>query len=75
RYGLIQDLWVDPGWRDRQVGRDLLAALVELAREREIGRLEVGLPPERFAGLKATEGFYLANGFTVLGTRMRRRVA
>jgi GNAT superfamily N-acetyltransferase len=74
RYGLIQDLWVDPGWRDRQVGRELLAAMFALAQERGIERLEVGLPREAFGGLAATEAFYAANGFTRLGTRMRRKL-
>ena len=72
RYALIQDLWVHPAWRGGGVGGGLLAALFEYARERGLARVEVGLPPERFAGLAATEAFYLANGFTPLGARMRR---
>ena len=32
-----------------------------------IGRMEVGLPRESFAGVAATEAFYSANGFTPLG--------
>jgi GNAT superfamily N-acetyltransferase len=71
RYALIQDLWVHPSWRSRAVGAALLAALVDLARERQVGRVEVGLPSERFAGLRATEAFYGANGFASLGPRMR----
>ena len=70
-YGLIQDLWVHPSWRAKSVGRDLLTALFELAREQGVARVEVGLPRESFAGLDATQAFYLAHGFTLLGTRMR----
>lgn len=73
-YALIQDLWVHPSWRGAGVGGGLLAALCELAGERGVARVEVGLPRERFAGLAATEAFYLANGFAPLGARMRRRV-
>jgi GNAT superfamily N-acetyltransferase len=72
RYALIQDLWVRPSWRGAGVGGGLLAALVELADEREVACIEVGLPRARFAGLAATEAFYRANGFAPLGTRMRR---
>ncbi len=72
RYASIQDLWVHPSWRGDGVGAGLLAALFELARERGLARVEVGLPGEGFSGLAATEAFYIANGFTVLGTRMRR---
>lgn len=72
RYALIQDLWVHRSWRSVGVGAGLLAALCELARAQGLARVEVGLPGERFSGLAATEAFYLANGFTPLGVRMRR---
>ena len=74
RYGTIQDLWVDPGWRSRAVGRELLVAFFELAREEGARRVEVGLPRESFENLEATEAFYLANGFAPLGPRMRRKL-
>lgn len=72
RYALIQDLWVHPCWRSRAIGGALLAALIDLMQERQIGRVEVGLPQEGFAHLGATEAFYRGNGFTPLGPRMRR---
>lgn len=71
RYGTVQDLWVDPAWRSRAVGRELLEALFGLAREQGIPRLEVGLPQDSFAAIEATRSFYLANGFKPLGPRMR----
>jgi GNAT superfamily N-acetyltransferase len=71
RYALIQDLWVHPSWRGRSVGRELLAALFELARRQGLARAEVGLPRESFEGIRATEGFYAHNGFEHLGARMR----
>jgi GNAT superfamily N-acetyltransferase len=72
RYGTIQDLWVDSDWRSRAVGHELVEALVTLAGELGIARLEVGLPQESFAAIDATERFYLGNGFSHLGPRMRR---
>jgi branched-chain amino acid aminotransferase len=71
-YAAIQDLWVHPAWRSRSLGRELVAALVEICRERAIGRIEVGLPRVGFRALGATEAFYLDNGFEALGPRMRR---
>jgi GNAT superfamily N-acetyltransferase len=71
-YALIQDLWVHSCWRSRSIGAGLLTALCELAREKRLTRVEVGLPRESFAGLGATQAFYSANGFTPLGPRMRR---
>jgi GNAT superfamily N-acetyltransferase len=72
RYGIIQELWVHPSWRGRAVGGDLIVALFKRARHREVYRLEVGLPGESFPHLAATEAFYLSNGFTAVGLRMRR---
>ncbi|MGV1048037.1 MAG: GNAT family N-acetyltransferase [Solirubrobacterales bacterium] len=74
RYLVIQDLWVRPAWRSRTIGADLLAAIAATARELGLARIEVGLPQETFAGIRATEAFYLGNGFASLGVRMRRRL-
>lgn len=71
RYGTVQDLWVDPAWRSRAVGRELLEALFELAGEQGVRRIEVGLPQDGFEAIEATRSFYLANGFVPLGPRMR----
>jgi len=72
RYGVIQELWVHPAWRGRTVGGDLVVALFKRARDRHAYRLEVGLPGESFPHLAATEAFYLNNGFTTIGLRMKR---
>jgi GNAT superfamily N-acetyltransferase len=72
RYGLIQELWVHPSWRGHAIGSDLLEAIFALARDLRIVRVEVGLPQDGFAGIRATEAFYRGNGFKLLGTRMRR---
>lgn len=72
RYLTIQDLWTHPDWRSRGVGAELIEAAAAAARAEGVSRLEVGLPRESFAAIRATEAFYERNGFEVLGTRMRR---
>jgi GNAT superfamily N-acetyltransferase len=72
RYGTIQDLWVHSEWRSKAIGRDLMEAFFALARRHGAKRVEVGLPRDDFPNLRATEAFYLANGFVSLGPRMRR---
>jgi GNAT superfamily N-acetyltransferase len=74
RYGTIQDLWVHPDWRSRAVGRGLVEAYCEIAREEGAKRIEVGLPREDFERIGATTAFYSANGFEHLGPRMRRKL-
>lgn len=70
----IEVLWTRREWRDRGVGAVLVEALAGAAAAEGAGRVEVGLPREGFAALRATERFYLANGFERLGPRMRRQV-
>jgi GNAT superfamily N-acetyltransferase len=70
----IEVLWTRRDWRDRGVGAALVEALAAAAAAEGAGRVEVGLPREGFAALRATERFYLANGFERLGPRMRRAV-
>jgi hypothetical protein len=48
--------------------------MVAKAGEQGVSRIEVGLPKESFAAIRATEAFYLDNGFERLGPRMRRLV-
>jgi ribosomal protein S18 acetylase RimI-like enzyme len=74
RYGVIQELWVKPECRYMTIGADLVGALVELAQRQGVERIEVGLPSERYPALSATEAFYVNNGFTQIGMRMRRNV-
>jgi GNAT superfamily N-acetyltransferase len=70
----IEVLWTRREWRDRGVGAGLVDALAVVAAAEGAGRVEVGLPRESFSALRATERFYLANGFERLGPRMRRAV-
>ncbi|MGH2937552.1 MAG: GNAT family N-acetyltransferase [Solirubrobacterales bacterium] len=70
----IEVLWTRREWRDRGVGAGLVDALAAAAAAEGAGRVEVGLPREGFSALRATERFYLANGFERLGPRMRRAV-
>ncbi|MGH2879539.1 MAG: GNAT family N-acetyltransferase [Solirubrobacteraceae bacterium] len=72
RYGVIQEMWVKRAFRYREIGADMVSALVELARAQGIGRLEVGLPSDAYRGRVATESFYEMNRFTGIGLRMKR---
>lgn len=70
----IEVLWTRRESRDQGVGAGLVEALASAAAAEGAGRVEVGLPRESFPALRATERFYLANGFEHLGPRMRRAV-
>ena len=71
----IEVLWTRREWRGRAVGAGLVDALAEAAVDAGAGRVEVGLPRESFEALRATERFYLANGFERLGPRMRKALS
>jgi GNAT superfamily N-acetyltransferase len=74
RYATIQDLWVDEEGRSRGVGAALVDELVALCGKQGVARIEVGLPRESFDAIRATEAFYLGNGFEQLGPRLRRLI-
>jgi GNAT superfamily N-acetyltransferase len=71
----IEVLWTRREWRGRAVGAGLVDALAEAAVDAGTARVEVGLPRESFEALRATERFYLANGFERLGPRMRKSLS
>jgi GNAT superfamily N-acetyltransferase len=71
----IEVLWTRREWRGRAVGAGLADALTPIAVDAGAARVEVGLPRESFEAIRATERFYLANGFERLGPRMRRTFA
>jgi GNAT superfamily N-acetyltransferase len=71
----IEVLWTRREWRGRAVGAGLIDALEPIALDAGAARVEVGLPRESFDAIRATERFYLANGFERLGPRMRRAFA
>jgi GNAT superfamily N-acetyltransferase len=68
----IEVLWTRREWRGRAVGAGLVEALGRVAVDAGAARVEVGLPRESFEAIRATERFYLANGFERLGPRMRK---
>jgi GNAT superfamily N-acetyltransferase len=68
----IEVLWTRREWRGRAVGAGLIEALAPIAIDEGAARVEVGLPRESFDAIRATERFYLANGFERLGPRMRK---
>jgi GNAT superfamily N-acetyltransferase len=68
----IEVLWTRRKWRGRSVGAGLVDALAPIALDAGAARVEVGLPRESFEAIRATERFYLANGFERLGPRMRK---
>ena len=58
----LEDLWVEPEYFGRGVGRALFEGAVEVAREHGHGTLELESDPH-------AEGFYLALGAVRTGTR------
>ncbi len=70
RFGEISELYVGPKDRSAGLGRMLIEAAVDYAREAGWTRLEVGAPEQ--PRWQRTTDFYLANGFALVGPRLRR---
>jgi branched-chain amino acid aminotransferase len=71
-YLLIQELYVSPEHRSAGVGAELIRHLARDAAERGLTLVEVGLPGPGSDTRSRTRGFYLRQGFTETGPRMRR---
>ena len=69
RYGVIDEMYVDPGHRSAGVGRGLLEAAKELGRVRGWRRIDVTAPPGDAWG--RTVRFYEGHGFVFTGPKMR----
>ena len=72
-YLTIQELWVDSARRGARIGHALMAKAKNVASQRGITDIEVGLPSQSFPSFVATEAFYAANGFSAIGPRYRFR--
>lgn len=69
RFGEISELYVAPRARSVGIGPKLLDRAIQFAREKQWGRLEVGAPD--VPRWNRTVSFYLDNGFTEVGPRLR----
>ncbi len=71
-FGIIQEFYVSPQWRSREVGAHLVEACVAHGRASGWKRLELATPPlPEFA---RTVSFYKDNGFEPTGGRKMRRL-
>ncbi|HEY4252964.1 MAG TPA: GNAT family N-acetyltransferase [Roseomonas sp.] len=68
-FGTITELYVTPAHRSGGVARQLVGAALALGRGRGWGRLEVGAP--RQPAWERSVRFYLREGFTEVGPRLR----
>jgi GNAT superfamily N-acetyltransferase len=71
RFGVIQELYVQPAARGHGVGAALIAAALTLAQSRVWTRLEVTTPA--LPAFERTLAFYERHGFAISGGRKLRR--
>jgi len=69
RYGVIQEMYVEPALRSTGVGRELLEAALSESVQRGCAMVELGTP---FQGDRQIQ-FYERTGFTNIGARLRWR--
>lgn len=65
RFGIIQEFYVAPEYRSKEIGKFLIQAIVEFAKEQGWKRLELCTPP--VPEFDRTVGFYKSNGFDITG--------
>ena len=68
-YGILEELYIEPDYRSRGFGKELLDCAKELARQNHWPRLEVGAPS--LEHWRRTFAFYRNNGFEEIGPRLK----
>ncbi len=64
-FGIIQEFYVMPEYRSREVGKSLIQEIVEFAKQQKWKRLELCTPP--VPEFDRTVEFYQSNGFEITG--------
>ena len=72
RFGEISELYVEPELRSHGVAAKLIEDAVKLGQGRNWKRVEVGAPDQPV--WKRTFDFYLMNGFSEVGPRLRKLI-
>lgn len=65
KFGIIQEFYVLPEYRSKDVGKSLLQEIIKLANENSWKRLELCTPP--IPEFERTVDFYSSNGFEITG--------
>jgi GNAT superfamily N-acetyltransferase len=69
-YGIINEMYIVPGYRSHGIGRLLLDAVVDFARSRGWRRVDVTAPESN--RWSRTRVFYERNGFVFTGPKLKR---
>lgn len=67
-YGVIDEMYVDPEFRSKEIGKKLVQKSIEIAKERGWKRIDVTAPTD---GNKRTVRFYEKNGFVFTGPKLK----
>jgi GNAT superfamily N-acetyltransferase len=72
-FGIIQEFYVIPNYRSKEVGKSLIKAIVDFAKCKGWKRLELCTPP--IPEFDRTVDFYKSNGFEITGGyKMKRAI-
>jgi GNAT superfamily N-acetyltransferase len=69
RYGILNELWVNPELRSQGIGEQVIDFCVRFARERGWERIDVSAPPS--AEWDRTFAFYQKRGFALTGRKLK----
>lgn len=64
-FGIIQEFYVMPEYRSKEVGKSLIQEIVKFSKQQEWKRLELCTPP--VPEFDRTVEFYQSNGFEITG--------
>lgn len=69
KIGLIQELYIAPAMRSKELGKSLIEKAIDYARNKQWNRLEVVAPA--YPQWARSKAFYEREGFTEIGPRLK----
>ena len=72
KFGIVQEFYVTPKYRSKNIGRQLIEAIVNYSETMNWKRLELCIPP--LPEFEKTLEFYQSNGFEITGGHKMKRI-
>lgn len=69
KYGVIDEMYIRPGYRSNNLGSQLIQSIKQIAQEKSWKRIDVTAPTEE--RWKRTVDFYEKNGFVFTGPKLK----
>lgn len=69
KFGVLDEMYIEPNYRSQQIGQNIIAFITDIARIKKWNRIDVTAPTE--TKWERTQNFYEKNGFVFTGQKYK----